>query len=49
MRQLLHIGFKVAAEKKERFGELVADNRKVVEDNVTRNLFERHIKPLFGI
>jgi hypothetical protein len=49
VRQLLHIGFKVAAEKKARFGELLADNRGIVEGNVTRNLFERHIKPLFGI
>lgn len=49
LRQLLHIGFKVAAEHKERFAELLAVNRGVVEDNVTRNLFERHLKPLFGI
>jgi tagaturonate epimerase len=49
LRQLLHIGFKVAAEKKARFAELLAENRSAVEDNVTRNLFERHIKPLFGI
>ncbi len=49
LRQLLHIGFKVAAERKTRFEELLAGNRHVVENNVTRNLFERHIKPLFGI
>jgi hypothetical protein len=49
LRQLLHIGFKVAAEKKARFAELLAENRCLVEGNVTRNLFERHIKPLFGL
>jgi hypothetical protein len=49
LRQLLHIGFKVAAEKKARFAELLAENRSVVERNVTQNLFDRHLKPLFGI
>jgi hypothetical protein len=49
LRQLLHIGFKVAAERKALFAELLAENRRVVENNVTRNLYERHIKPLFGI
>ena len=49
LRQLLHIGFKVAAEKKVRFAELVDKFRSTVEDNVTGNLFERHIRPLFGI
>lgn len=48
-RQLLHIGFKVAAEKRARFSALLAENRVAVEDNVTQNLFERHIRPLFGI
>jgi hypothetical protein len=49
LRQLLHIGFKVAAEKKVRFAELLGEYRSAVEANVTTNLFERHIKPLFGI
>jgi tagaturonate epimerase len=49
LRQLLHIGFKVAAEKKVRFAELVGKYRSTVEDNVTGNLFKRHIQPLFGI
>jgi hypothetical protein len=49
LRQLLHIGFKVAAEKKVRFAELVHLFRGAVEENVTVNLFERHLRPLFGI
>lgn len=49
LRQLFHIGFKVAAEKKGRLTELIQENKKTVEENVTTNLFERHIKPLFGI
>jgi tagaturonate epimerase len=49
LRQLLHIGFKVAAEKKQRFAALLAEYRSAVEDKVTRNLYERHIQPLFGI
>jgi len=49
LRQLLHIGFKVAAEKQDRLFKLVQEHKSIVEENVTRNLFERHIKPLFGI
>jgi len=47
LRQLLHIGFKVAAEMKSRFAEMVREHRGAVEEKVTRNLFERHIRPLF--
>lgn len=46
-RQLIHIAFKVAAEKGSRFRELLQVHRATVEENVTRNLFERHIVPLF--
>ncbi len=49
LRQLFHIGFKIAAEKKDRLTELINENKKIVEENVTTNLFERHIRPLFGI
>jgi hypothetical protein len=46
-RQLLHVGFKVAAKLGPRYLEAVRDNEKVVARNVTSNLFERHIKPVF--
>jgi tagaturonate epimerase len=49
LRQLLHIGFKVAAETKTRFEAMLRQYRSAIEDNVTINLFERHIRPLFGV
>ena len=46
-RQLLHVGFKVAAKMGPRYLEALEANEDVVGKNVTTNLFERHIKPLF--
>ncbi len=46
-RQLLHVGFKVAAKMGPRYLEALEANEDVVAKNVTTNLFERHIKPLF--
>jgi hypothetical protein len=47
LRQLLHVGYKIAAKKGERYLRLLQENRDVVSRNVTENLFDRHIKPLF--
>lgn len=47
IRQLLHVGFKVAAKMGNRYLELLRKNESVVAKNVTTNLFDRHIKPLF--
>ena len=47
IRQLLHVGFKVAAKMGNRYLDLLRTNESVVAKNVTTNLFERHIKPLF--
>lgn len=46
-RQLLHVGYKVAAEHGEIFLRLVEGNEKVIGPLVTENLYEKHIKPLF--
>jgi len=46
-RQLLHVGFKVAAKMGPRFLEALEANEEVVAKNVTENLYERHIKPVF--
>jgi tagaturonate epimerase len=46
LRQLLHIGFKVAAELPE-FYKMLRECRPAIEENVTRNIYERHIRPLF--
>jgi hypothetical protein len=46
-RQLLHVGFKVAAKMGPRYLEALEANEAVVAKNVTTNLFDRHIKPVF--
>lgn len=48
LRQLLHVGYKVAAEMGTRFTDALAANRTTVANNVSTNLFERHIVPLFS-
>jgi hypothetical protein len=46
-RQLLHVGFKVAAKIGDRYLNLLRAEEPTIAKNVTTNLFERHIKPLF--
>ena len=46
-RQLLHCGYKVAAEYGETYFDALNTYREVISKNVTENIFERHIKPLF--
>ncbi len=46
-RQLLHVGFKVAAKMGQRYLDALEANESIVAKNVTTNLFERHIKPVF--
>lgn len=46
-RQLLHVGYKVAAKMGQRYLDLLAVYEVSISKNVTGNLFERHIKPLF--
>ncbi len=46
-RQLLHVGFKVAAKMGSRYLDLLAANEAVIAKNVTANLYDRHIAPLF--
>lgn len=47
IRQLLHVGYKIAAEYGETYLKAVRDNEAVVGKHVCDNLFERHIVPLF--
>jgi hypothetical protein len=47
LRQLLHVGFKVAAEKGSRFADMLREAHSIIEENVTSNLYEKHIVPLF--
>lgn len=46
-RQLLHVSFKIAAKLGERFRQAVRENETVIARQVTENLFERHIRPVF--
>jgi hypothetical protein len=46
-RQLLHVGFKVAAKMGPRYRNALRENEEIVARNVTANLFERHIRPVF--
>ena len=45
-RQLLHVSFKVAAKKGDRYLKALKKHEAVIARNVTENLFERHMKPL---
>ena len=47
LRQLLHVGFKVASKMGPRYLELLEEFKTSVARNVTANLYDRHIKPLF--
>ena len=47
LRQLLHVGFKVAAKMGDRYLNALEANEAVVARNVTTNLFDRHIRPVF--
>ncbi|HOP96667.1 MAG TPA: tagaturonate epimerase family protein [Verrucomicrobiota bacterium] len=47
IRQLLHVGYKVAAKKGQAYLNLVRSCEATIAKNVTGNLFDRHIKPVF--
>ncbi len=47
LRQLLHVGYKVAAQMGERYYDALEKFEADVSRNVTENLWERHLKPLF--
>ncbi|MGO8790676.1 MAG: tagaturonate epimerase family protein [Terriglobia bacterium] len=47
LRQLLHVGFKVAAKMGTRYLDLLSVMETTIAKNVTENLFGRHIKPVF--
>jgi hypothetical protein len=47
VRQLLHVGYKVAAKMGERYLSMLRQSEESISRNVTENLFDRHIRPLF--
>lgn len=46
-RQLLHVGFKVASKMGQRYLSALEEHEEIVARNVTTNLYERHIRPIF--
>jgi len=46
-RQLMHVAFKIAAKMGDRYLDLLRQNEAVIARNVTENLYERHIMPVF--
>lgn len=46
-RQLLHVGYKVAAKMGTRYLDMVQAHEEVIARNVTENLYNRHIVPVF--
>ena len=47
MRQLLHVSFKIAAKAGKRYTDLLEANEEIVATQVTENIYDRHMKPLF--
>lgn len=47
-RQLIHVAFKVAARMGARYTDALVANEAIIARNVTENLLERHLKPIFG-
>jgi hypothetical protein len=46
-RQLLHVGYKIAARLGKQYLDMLNACEATIARNVTKNLFERHMKPLF--
>jgi hypothetical protein len=49
MRQLMHVGYKLAAMQIDRYFELLEKYSDIVNDCVFTNIYERHMKLLFGL
>jgi hypothetical protein len=47
LRQLLHVGYKIAAKMGNRYLDALEACEDSVSRNVTENLYARHLKPLF--
>ncbi|TVR73049.1 MAG: hypothetical protein EA408_05675 [Marinilabiliales bacterium] len=47
MRQLLHVSYKIAAEKGNKFTGLLEKHRDIIGQEVTENIYERHFRRIF--
>jgi len=48
VRQLMHVSFKLAAKKGDRYLSLLKQHEAIVGQQVTNNIYEKHLKPLFA-
>ena len=46
-RQLLHVGYKIAAEMGAQYPDALEQHEAAIAPHVTENIYERHIKPVF--
>lgn len=47
-RQLIHVGYKIAAEYGDEYTNMLKKYADIVGQQVTENIYDRHIKRLFG-
>jgi hypothetical protein len=47
LRQLIHVGYKIAAQMGDRYLKMLETCEPTIARNVTENLYQRHLKPLF--
>jgi hypothetical protein len=47
LRQLIHVGYKVAAEYEKVYTDALKKNKKIIGQCVSENIYDRHIKRLF--
>jgi hypothetical protein len=46
-RQLMHVAYRIAAEMGRRYLDALKKYEEIIAQNVTENIYEKHIKPLF--
>ncbi|MFI4911813.1 MAG: tagaturonate epimerase family protein [Sedimentisphaeraceae bacterium JB056] len=47
LRQLIHVGYKVAAELGSEYTDMLKENKDIISECVRKNILEKHIKPIF--
>lgn len=48
VRQLLHVGYKVAAEMGDEYIETLEQHEEILAEHVSENIFGRHLNPIFS-